>query len=320
MSAGGKVGDMRFGVGIPNAGAVTGADVIRFVQRAEALGFESIWTGDHLILPTGGTTQYPYTPDGSFPLASTENFFEPFTLLAYAAAVTKAVKIGITVVIVPYRNPIVQAKMLACLDVLSGGRLICGVGVGWLEKEFEVLGASYKDRGPVTDEYIQIFKLLWAEERPAFKGRFYEFDGITMYPKPLQKPHPPIWVGGHSKAAIRRAVRLGEAWHPTRQTPDYVAQHLPYLREEAERAGRDPRGVTISLKRALHFTDIGLSGEALRRSGGSLIGTTQEVIDDARRCRDLGIQQLTYDFRTGKIDEMLAIIEHLASAVMHRVG
>jgi probable F420-dependent oxidoreductase len=310
---------MRFGVGIPSAGSVTGTDVIRFVQRAEALGFESIWTGDHLILPTEGTTQYPYTPDGSFPLASTENFFEPFTLLAYAAAVTKTVKIGATVIIVPYRNPIVQAKMLACLDVLSAGRLICGVGVGWLEKEFQVLGASYKDRGPVTDEYIQVFKTLWTEERPAFQGRFCEFDGIAMYPKPLQKPHPPIWVGGHSKAAVRRSVRHGDAWHPTRQTPDYVAQHLPYLRDEAERIGRDPKGVAISLKRALHFTDIGLSGEVLRRSGGSLIGTTQEVIDDARRCRDIGIEQLTYDFRTGKVEEMLAIIEHLATAVIPQV-
>jgi probable F420-dependent oxidoreductase len=310
---------MRFGVGIPNAGSATGGDVIRFVQRAEALGFESVWTGDHLILPTGGTTQYPYTADGSFPLASTENFLEPFTLLAYVAAVTRTIRIGATVIIVPYRNPIVQAKMLACLDVLSGGRLICGVGVGWLEKEFQVLGASYRDRGPVTDEYIQIFKALWTEAEPVFKGRFYEFNGITMYPKPLQKPHPPIWVGGHSKAAIRRAVRHGDAWHPTRQTPDYVAEHLPYLREDAERTGRDPRAITISLKRALHVTDIGLSGEVLRRSGGSLIGSTQEVIDDARRCRDLGIDQLTYDFRTGQVDEMLAIIEHLAGAVIPRM-
>jgi probable F420-dependent oxidoreductase len=310
---------MRFGVGIPNAGVATGADVIRFVQRAETLGFESIWTGDHIILPAGGTTQYPYTQDGSFPLASTENFFEPFTLLAYAAAVTRTIKIGTTVIIVPYRNPIEQAKMLACLDVLSGGRLICGVGVGWLEKEFQVLGASYKDRGAVTDEYIQIFKTLWTEAEPAFTGRFYEFDGITMYPKPLQKPHPPIWVGGHSRAAVRRAVRLGDAWHPTRQTPDGVAAHLPYLREEAERIGRDPGTITISLKRALHFTDIGLSGQVLRRSGGSLIGTTRDVIDDARRCRDLGIQHLAYDFRTGRVDEMLAIIEHLAAAVIPRI-
>jgi len=311
---------MRFGFGIPSAGvAANGPDIVRFVQRAEALGFESIWTGDHLILPTAGTTQYPYTADGSFSLASTENFLEPFTLLAYVAAVTRTIKLGTTVIILPYRNPIVQAKMLACLDVLSGGRLICGVGVGWLEKEFQVLGASYKDRGAVTDEYIQILKILWTEEQPAFAGRFYAFDGITFHPKPLQKPLPPIWVGGHSRPAIRRAVRWGDAWHPTRQTPEFVAQHLPYLREEAARIGRDPREVTISLKRSLHFTDIGLSGDVLRRSEGALVGTTQAVIDDIRRCQDIGIDQLTFDFRTGRADETLAIMEHFATAVMAKV-
>lgn len=312
---------MRFGFGIPNAGAaVNGADIVRYVQRAEALGYESLWTGDHLILPTGGTTQYPYTADGSFPLASTEDFLEPFTLLAYVAAVTKTVKIGTTVIILPYRNPIEQAKMLACLDVLSGGRVICGVGVGWLEKEFDVLRASYEDRGPVSDEYIQIFKMLWTDDQPTFAGRFYAFDGIAFHPKPLQKPHPPIWVGGHSRAAIRRAVRLGDAWHPTRQTPEYVAEHLPYLRQEAERSGRDPRDIVISLKRALQFTDIGLSGDVLRQSGNPLIGTTQDVIDDVRRCQDIGIDQLTFDFRTGQVDEMLAIIEHFAAAVMAKVA
>jgi probable F420-dependent oxidoreductase len=311
---------MRFGFGIPNAGAtIGGPDIIRFVQRAEALGFESVWTGDHIILPVAATTQYPYTADGSFPLAATENFLEPFTLLAYVAAVTKTVKIGTTVIIVPYRNPIEQAKMLSCLDVLSGGRLICGVGVGWLEKEFDVLGASYKDRGPVTDEYLQIFKTLWTEPAPAFNGRFYSFDGVTMYPKPVQKPHPPIWVGGHSRRAIRRAVRVGDAWHPTRQTPEFVARQLPYLREEAERIGRDPRTITISLKRSLDFTDIGLSGTVLRRSGGALIGTTQDVLDDVRRCQDIGIDQLAYDFRTGRVDEMLAIIEHFATAVRAKI-
>jgi probable F420-dependent oxidoreductase len=311
---------MRFGFGLPNAGtAINGADIVRFAQRAEALGYESIWTGDHLILPTAGTRQYPYTADGSFPLASTENFLEPFTLLAYVAAVTRTIKLGATVIILPYRNPIVQAKMLACLDVLSGGRLICGIGVGWLEKEFQVLQASYADRGPVTDEYLEILKILWTEDNPAFAGRFYAFDGIALYPKPLQKPYPPIWVGGHTRRAVRRAARAGDAWHPTRQTPDFVARHLPDLRAEAEAAGRDPRAITISLKRSLHFTDIGLSDIVLRQSGGGLAGTTQEVLDDVRRCEDIGIEQLTFDFRTGRIHEMLAILEHFADGVMARM-
>jgi probable F420-dependent oxidoreductase len=312
---------MRFGFGLPNAGAAAnGPDIIRFSQRVEALGFESLWSGDHLVLPVGGTNQYPYTADGSFARPSTEGFLEPYTLLSYVAAVTTTIKLGMTVIILPYRNPIVQAKMLACLDVLSGGRLICGVGVGWLEKEFQVLQASYKDRGPVSDEYLEILKILWTRDQPEFHGKFYDFDGITMYPKPVQKPSIPIWVGGHSRRAIRRAIRYGDAWHPTRQTPDFVRQHLPYLRQESERSGRNPEELAVSLKRALHFTDIGLSGEVLSRSNNAMIGTTQEVIDDIRRCQDIGIQQLTFDYRTGRVDEMLKIIEHFAAAVVPVVG
>jgi probable F420-dependent oxidoreductase len=311
---------MRFGFGLPHAGAAAnGPDIIRFAQRAEALGFESIWGGDHLVLPVGGTNQYPYTTDGSFARPSTEGFLEPYTLLAYVAAATKTIKLGLTVIILPYRNPIVQAKMLACLDVLSGGRLICGVGVGWLEKEFQVLQASYKDRGPVSDEYLEIFKILWTQDHPEFHGKFYDFDGITMYPKPVQQPSIPIWVGGHSRRAIRRAIRYGDAWHPTRQTPDFVQQHLPYLRQESERLDRDPMELTISLKRALHFTDIGLTGEVLSRSNNAMIGTTQEVLDDIRRCQDVGIQQLTFDYRTGQVDDMQKIIEHFAAVVVPSV-
>jgi probable F420-dependent oxidoreductase len=312
---------MRFGFGLPNAGAAAnGPDIIRFSRRAEALGFESLWSGDHIVLPVGGTNQYPYTADGSFARPSTEGFLEPYTLLSYVAAATTTIKLGMTVIILPYRNPIVQAKMLACLDVLSGGRLICGVGVGWLEKEFQVLQASYKDRGPVSDEYLEMFKILWTQDQPEFHGKFYDFDGITMYPKPVQKPSIPIWVGGHSRRAIRRAIRYGDAWHPTRQTPDFVRQHVPYLRQESERLGRDPEELTVSLKRSLHFTDIGLSGEVLSRSNNAMIGTTQEVIDDIRRCQDIGIQQLTFDYRTGRVDEMLKIVEHFATAVVPAVG
>jgi probable F420-dependent oxidoreductase len=308
---------MQFGFGLPTAGAAAnGPDLSQIAQRAEALGFESVWSGDHIIMPTGKITQYPYTPDGSFARPLGEGFLEPFTLLAYVAGATTTIQLGLTVIILPYRNPIVQAKMLACLDRLSGGRLICGVGVGWLEKEFQVLQASYKDRGAVSDEYLEIFKILWTQDNPQFHGQFYQFDGITFSPKPIQQPHPPIWVGGHSRRAIRRAVRYGAAWHPTRQTPDFVQRHLPYLRAEAERHGRDPHTIIISLKRSLHFTDIGLSGAVLSHSNNALMGSTQEVIDDVRRCQDLGIAQLTFDFRTDRLDEILAIIEHFAAAVV----
>ncbi|MEK7814701.1 MAG: LLM class F420-dependent oxidoreductase, partial [Chloroflexota bacterium] len=274
---------MKIGVSIPRWPDVPGLK--RFAQRAEELGFESVLAGDHIVLPTSGTSQYPYTADGSFQRPTDEPFLETMTLLAYLAACTHTIKLGTTVIILPYRNPVVQAKMFASLDVLTNGRIICGVGVGWLEKEFDTLGVPYAQRGPMTDEFLQIFKVLWTEADPQFHGRFYHIEGIQFYPKPVQKPHIPIWVGGHTRLALRRTARYGDCWHTTRQTPDFVAQHLPYLRRQTERAGRDPASISISLKRSLHFTDIGLGEGRGVRTGGAVIGTTQEVIDDVYYCR-----------------------------------
>lgn len=311
---------MQFGLGLPHAGATArGPNLIRFAQRADALGFESLWCGDHIILPTGGTSQYPYTTDGSFPRPAEVDYLETLTVLSYVASVTQRIRLGSTVIILPYRHPIVQAKMFASLDVLSGGRVICGVGVGWLQKEFDVLGAPFADRGAMSDEMLQIFRLLWSDAPSAFHGKFYQFDGIAFFPKPLQNPLP-IWVGGHSKRAIRRAMTYGQAWHPTRQTPEFVAAHLPYVRQEAERAGRDPRSITISLKRSLHLTDVDRSQQVAFRSGNAMVGTTQDIIDDARRCQDMGIQQLTYDFRTDNVDMQIAMMERLAERVFPAVA
>ena len=210
--------------------------------------------------------------------------------------------------------------MFATLDVLTEGRAICGVGVGWLEKEFQVLGVPYSDRGPMSDEYLAIFKCLWTEEHPEFRGRFYSFDGIQFYPKPVQRPHIPIWVGGHSRAAIRRAARYGDVWHPTRQTPEYVAERLPYLRSRAEEYERDPDGIEVSLKRSLHFTDIGLPEARSTRSGAAVVDSTQEVIDDVRHCRELGIDQLTFDFRTPDVDQCIRTMEHFMGNVAPAVA
>jgi len=310
---------MQFGLALPSAGTtVSGHNLSTFAQRAEALGFESLWCGDNIVLPTAGTSQYPYTADGSFPRSSDVGFLETFTVLSYVAAVTQRIRLGTTVLVLPYRNPVVQAKMMASLDVLSGGRAICGVGVGWLQKEFDTLGVSYADRGPMSDEFLQIFRLLWTAEHPEFHGRYYRFDGIQFNPKPVQQPLP-IWVGGHSKRAIRRAVAYGQAWHPTRQAPAFVAEHLPYLRQEADRAGRDPGSITVSLKRSLHITDIGLPETAAFRSGNAMIGSTQEIIDDARRCQDIGIQQLTYDFRSDDVEAQIAMMERLVERVVPAV-
>ena len=306
---------MEIGLSIPRLPEADG--IRRFVQRAEALGFESVMAGDHILLPTGGTNQYPYTADGSFSRPADEPFLETMTMLGYMAACSDTIRLGSTVIILPYRNPIVQAKMFSSLDVLSGGRMICGVGVGWLEKEFDTLGVSYAERGPMSDEYLEIFKVLWTQADPEYHGRYYEIEGIQFSPKPVQQPHIPIWVGGHSRPALRRAARYGDCWHTTRQTPDFVAQNLPYLREQAERSGRDPDSITISLKRSLHFTDLDAREEkTTTRTGGVVVANTREVIDDVYYCRELGIDQLTYDFRVEGIDACIGVMEHLAAEVL----
>ncbi len=308
---------MQYGFALPKS--TDGGALLRFAQAVEELGFESVWTGDHIALPTEETDQYPYTPDGRFVSRPDDPQLDAFITLSYIASATSRVSIGTTVAIVPYRNPILQAKMFASLDVLTGGRAVCGVGVGWLEKEFDVLGASYADRGPVTDEYLQIFKTLWRDERPEFHGEHYDFDGIYFAPKPARDGRIPIWVGGHTRRAIRRTVKYGDAWHPTRQTPDFVARHLPYLREYCETAERDPAEITISLKRTLHFTDIGIGEGQSNRSNGALITSTDEVIADAARCAEIGIHQLTFDFRTPNIDDCIRTMEHFALDVAPRV-
>ena len=285
---------MKIGISVPRIPDPAAMKI--FAQRTEELGFESILLGDHVVLPTDGTNQYPYTADGSFSSAADAPFLETMTLLGFLAACTETIKIGSTVIILPYRNPVIQAKMFASLDVLSQGRIICGVGVGWLEKEFEVLGVPYAER--------------------EYHGKYYQIDGILFYPKPVQKPHLPIWVGGHTRAALRRTAKYGDCWHTTRQTPEFVAGHLPYLRERIERAERDVKSVSVSLKRSLHFTDMGIPESESIRSTGALIAGTQEIIDDVYACCEIGIDQLTFDFRTNSLDDTIRVMEHLADRVL----
>ena len=305
---------MKFGIAYPNL--TDGEQIKAFAVHVEALGFESIWVGDHIVLPADSTSNYPYTRDGTFQRPPHTPFIEPLTLLSFIGSVTSRIKIGTTVIIVPYRHPVLQAKMFSSLDVLTGGRVICGVGVGWLEKEFVTMDAPFAERGPMTDEYLEIFQCLWQENLPSYQGRFHQIEGVTLEPKPVQQPRIPIWVGGHSRRAVRRAVKYGDAWHPTRQSTEYVAGMLPYLRDYAAEQGRDPGEILVSLKRGLHFTDIGLSEGGNPQAKGRLVGSTAEVIADIARCATLGIGQVTFDFRSRDFDECMRVVTHLAEHVV----
>lgn len=239
---------MRYGVYLPSGGPLASADVVQrlcsVAQAAEALGFDSVWVGDHTLFPL----KLPPKDDGSkFSFDPEEPYLEPLTALAYVAAITRKVRLGTAALVLPTRNPVLTAKAAATLDVLSGGRLILGVAAGWLQAEFGLLQVPFRLRGRMTDEAIAVIKELWTSEAPRFEGRFYRFADCRCEPRPLQKPHPPIWIGGESDAALRRVVRCGNGWLARARSPGEYAGRLAVLRETAAAAGRGLSGITLSV-------------------------------------------------------------------------
>src|SRR5438874_1420026 len=245
---------MRYGFYLPTRGRSAEPDALEtLVRRGKALGFHSTVIADHVVFPVTIASKYPYTVSGAFPGGG--DALEQLTLMSFVAAKSERLRLITSVMILPHRNPVLTAKMLATIDVLSRGRVTVGVGVGWLREEFEALGApDFDRRGAVSDEYIRIFKTLWTENPASFEGRFYRFDPLRFLPQPVQKPHPPIWIGGHSPAALRRVARLGDGWHPVGGIaavplrPAEMRASLAELHRLTEKEGRDPSRLTISFK------------------------------------------------------------------------
>src|SRR5438128_11754268 len=206
---------MNFGVRLPNCRHLATPDIIRGAAvRAEQLGYDSVWVSDHVVVPHANIVNFG------------ETVFDPLVTLAVVAGPTSLVGLGTTVLIVPYRNAVVTAKMIASLDALSGGRFVFGIGAGWVAAESAALGVPFAERGAVTDEYLSAMQELWTKREPSFSGKYTRFSGLTFEPKPLQKPHPPIWVGGHGRASLRRAVQCGAAWRPINRAPDELRTGL----------------------------------------------------------------------------------------------
>lgn len=309
---------MRYGFYLPTRGACATPEALEtMLQRGEALGFDSVVIADHVAFPVRIESRYPYTVSGDFP--GQGDALEQLALAAFAAAKTQRLRLVTSVMIVPYRNPVVTAKALATIDVLSGGRLTVGVGVGWLREEFEALDApDFKRRGAATDEYLAIYKTLWTRTPASFAGEFYRFDAIRCEPLPVQKPHPPIWVGGHSPAALRRAARLGDGWHPVGANPA-VPLRPPEMRAAldelfrlTEAAGRDPRALTISLKAPLYDAARPALAGAHRRP---FTGPPALVAEDIATYAALGVSELIFDFRSEKLDESLERMERFAAEI-----
>jgi probable F420-dependent oxidoreductase len=309
---------MRFGFPIPTRGSMGSLETIRRLGRAaDEYEYDSVWITDHIVLPRATKSKYPYSADGSLDLEAAQHYLDALTVLSYLAGVTERVALGSSVLILPYRNPVLTAKMIATLDVLSRGRVILGVGVGWMREEFQALNlTTFEERGAVTDEYIQILRELWTKDWPTYRGRFFSLDEVRFYPKPVQKPHPPIWIGGHTKAAIRRAARLGDGWHPiglrppAGLLPDEYAKAVADLRSQAGEAGRDPRKITLSFRAPIKFTDSSTSGVRT-----PFIGSKEQIVEDIRKYQRLGVNHLIFDFAGPSVDAIVEQLHRLAEEI-----
>lgn len=213
--------------------------LVPVAQRAEELGFESVWVAEHLVFPTTIESRYPYTPDGVAPINPATPLLDPLLVLAQIAAVTTRIRLGTNVYLLPLRHPLVTARLGVTLDVLSNGRLSLGVGVGWLAEEFAAAGVDFSRRGPLLRECVRALRVLWTESEPTFRGKTFSFGPVKFEPKPVQSPHPPILIGGETDAALRRAAEIGDGWYGVRHTPESVAPVLAKLNELRRAAGRD---------------------------------------------------------------------------------
>jgi probable F420-dependent oxidoreductase len=275
---------MQLGVWLPNCRHLATPDIIRRTAlRAEELGYDSVWVSDHVVVPTANVRNFG------------EAVYDPLVTLAVVAGATRRVLLGTTVLIVPYRHPVVTAKMVSTLDALSGGRVVLGVGVGWLPAESAMLGLPFAERGPMTDEALAVMRELWTAPAPAHAGRYHRFEDLVFAPRPVQQPHPPIWVGGHSRAALRRAVAVGAAWHPINRPP----AELRAGREELARLAREQgRAVppALTLRNDVCLLAPGESPPPSAHAGRVLAGEPAALVEQIAELADCGVEHLVLEF------------------------
>ncbi|HEY8491148.1 MAG TPA: LLM class F420-dependent oxidoreductase [Dehalococcoidia bacterium] len=300
---------MQFGLVLPHFRHVASPEFLRrFARRAEELGYDSLWATDHLVIPEAAVPRFGAT------------FYEPLTTLAYVAAETQRIRLGTSALILPYRNPVHQAKVLATLDVLSGGRTVFAVAVGWAKDEMDALGVPFERRGALATEYLRLFRELWRNPRPVFHGRTVHVEGVAFQPQPAQDPLP-LWGAGNSASAIRRAARFCQGWHPTRPTPEQVQEGRAYLRHEAARYGRDPDEFVIAARLPLRLLDRPAADAA------PLVGTPDQVVESLQRYRAAGVTHVVLDtfysapaLHDQTPDDVLRTAERFAAEIRPRLA
>ncbi|MDX1433624.1 MAG: LLM class F420-dependent oxidoreductase [Gammaproteobacteria bacterium] len=318
----GEDSTIETGITIPARGPLANKKCVRaMAEHAEALGFTLLAVPDHIVVPRAIASTYPYSETGEFPGASSGDCLDQFVLLAWLAALTSKPRLLTSVAVIPHRGAVQTAKMVATIDMLSEGRMILGAGAGWMKEEFEAIGAPpFEARGRVTDEYLQAFKVLWTEDNPRFDGRHVHFDGVSFLPKPVQKPHPPIWVGGESPAALRRTARYADTWYPIGTNPRHPLDTLPRLdagiealRDAAAREQRDPDSIGLAF--FLNAFDESKPARMVEGERALLTGAAEEIAADVDALAERGVRDLVLNFQRGSLDATLASMKHFAERI-----
>jgi probable F420-dependent oxidoreductase len=308
----------RFGLDVGIYGPLAQPDIILgLAQFAEQAGFESIWLADHVVFPARFASRYPFSASGDFPAPTTDPLFEPIATMGILAGATKRIRIGTAVLIIPYRNPVLLARMLITIDQFSGGRVILGAGVGWLKEEFEVLDTTdFARRGTGTDEYLEIFKALCAGGEVGYEGETYRFDPVHSVPGSVQRPHPPVLIGGLSNPALRRVARHGDGWLAVAVGPEQMTERLAALKRISAAHGRRYEDLKLVYK---IFIDPGDPKPGA--FGGRAIGSGSEaqIIDDLKAILDAGFQSIIVRYRGDSAAAQTEQMEHFAAEIVPKL-
>lgn len=291
--------------------------ILTLAGLAEQTGFRSVWVADHVAFPASFNSQYPYAPEGGFPARLDDPLMEPVATMGVLVGATTRVRIGSAVMVMPHRHPLLLARMLVTLDQFSGGRITLGAGVGWLEEEFRALGFNeFPRRGKATDEAIEIFKSVCAGGEVGYEGSVYTFDPIISEPGSVQRPHPPVLIGGVADPALKRVIRHGDGWLAVSMGPDHLSERLQRLRALASGAGRRFDDLELIFKA---FIDIGepRKGRYGDREPGT--GTPNQIIDDFKRLRDMGFGEIIVRTRCATLDETQAEFQRFIDEIIPRV-
>ena len=296
---------MDVGICIPHYGKPIEIErILDIAKRAETLGFDSVWVTDHLIVPASMNIIYR------------DNMLEPIALLSHLAAVVTRVRLGTSVIILPYRSPIVLAKMLATIDQLSQGRVILGTGAGWMEEEFEALNAPFKDRGDYCDEALQVIRAIWNHETVSMQGQFHHYENMQTSPRPVQPGGPPIWVGGNSARSRRRVAELGDGWHASGLLAAEMApgcQHVRALWAQNNRQGEPVFSCRIAL--SLDGVSQEVTSYASRRPRSSITGSIEAAVEQFGAYQELGLEHVVLEMSTQSHDGTMATMETFAERI-----